>query len=81
MARQHYTTGEVAAICGISQQTVVNYCNNGRIKAEQSPITRYRRITRKALIAFMRENGLPVARLKEFEMSQCVKGRRTGSGG
>jgi len=59
MPKKSYTTGEVARLFGISQRTVVNYCNSGRIKAQQSPITRYRRISREALLAFLRENGLP----------------------
>ena len=76
MTKEHYTTGEIAKICGISSQTVVNYCNKGRIKAEQSPITGYRRISKAALVEFIRKNGLPPEVLDDFETDQ---GRRASS--
>ncbi len=54
-----YTTGEVAAICKISQQTVIRCFDNGRLKGFRVPGSRFRRIPREALIAFMKANGIP----------------------
>lgn len=57
--KQVYTTGEVAAICKISQQTVIRCFDNGRLKGFRVPGSRFRRIPREALIAFMKANGIP----------------------
>ena len=50
-----YTTGEVAAICKISQQTVIRCFDNGRLKGFRVPGSRFRRIPRDALITFMQD--------------------------
>jgi two-component system, OmpR family, response regulator len=55
-----FTTGEAAEICKVSQQTIIRCFDSGRLKGFRVPGSRFRRIPRDALIAFMKENGIPV---------------------
>lgn len=55
-----YTTGEAAEICKVSQQTIIRCFDSGRLKGFRVPGSRFRRIPRDALIAFMRDNNIPV---------------------
>lgn len=55
-----YTTGEVAAICKISQQTVIRCFDNGKLKGFRVPGSRFRRIPRDSLLQFMKENDIPL---------------------
>ena len=54
-----FTTGEAAEICKVSQQTIIRCFDSGRLKGFRVPGSRFRRIPRDALIAFMRDNGIP----------------------
>jgi excisionase family DNA binding protein len=63
-AKEVFTTGEVAEVCQISQQTVIRCFDNGRIKGFRVPGSRFRRVPRESLILFMKENGIPLARLQ-----------------
>ena len=54
-----FTTGEAAEICKVSQQTIIRCFDSGRLRGFRVPGSRFRRIPRDALIAFMRENGIP----------------------
>jgi excisionase family DNA binding protein len=63
-AKEVFTTGEVAQVCQISQQTVIRCFDNGRIKGFRVPGSKFRRVPREALITFMKENGIPLARLQ-----------------
>lgn len=58
-----YTTGEVAEICRISQQTVIRCFDSGRLKGFRVPGSKFRRIPRESLLAFMRENHIPLENL------------------
>lgn len=58
-----YTTGEVAQICNISQQTVIRCFDSGRLKGFRVPGSRFRRIPRESLIQFMKENNIPLDKL------------------
>jgi len=60
MEKKYYTTGEIAKITGISQKTIKNYCTQGKIKSEKTPITNYRRISRQNLVRFLEENSIPL---------------------
>lgn len=59
-----FTTGEVAEICQISQQTVIRCFDNGRLRGFRVPGSRFRRIPRESLIQFMKENGIPLEKLE-----------------
>jgi len=60
MLKSVYTTGEVAAICKVSQQTVIRCFDSGRLKGFRVPGSRFRRIPRESLITFMKENDIPL---------------------
>jgi excisionase family DNA binding protein len=53
-----YTTGEVAKICGISQGTIIRAFDRGTIGGFRVPGSRFRRITRRDLLNYMRTHGL-----------------------
>lgn len=55
-----FTTGEVARICNISQQTVIRCFDSGKLQGFRVPGSRFRRITRDGLIKFLKENNLPL---------------------
>lgn len=59
-----YTTGEVAEICNVSQQTVIRCFDSGRLKGFRVPGSRFRRIPREALVQFMKEHDIPLDRLE-----------------
>ena len=63
MSKSVYTTGEAAEICKVSQQTIIRCFDSGRLKGFRVPGSRFRRIPREALVAFMRENNIPLDRL------------------
>ncbi len=58
-----YTTGEVAEICKVSQQTVIRCFDSGRLKGFRVPGSKFRRIPRESLVQFMKENGIPLDNL------------------
>src|SRR5438093_10617760 len=53
------TTGEAADICKVSQQTIIRCSDSGRLRGLRVPGSRFRGIPRDALIAFMKDNGIP----------------------
>jgi excisionase family DNA binding protein len=59
-----FTTGEVADICKLSQQTVIRCFDNGRLRGYRVPGSRFRRIPRDALIQFMKEHSIPLDQLE-----------------
>ncbi|MEP0847679.1 MAG: response regulator [Phycisphaerae bacterium] len=59
-----FTTGEVADICKVSQQTVIRCFDNGRLRGFRVPGSRFRRIPRDSLIQFMKENNIPLDQLE-----------------
>ena len=58
-----FTTGEVAQICSVSQQTIIRNFDSGRLKGYRVPGSRFRRIPRDALLEFMKDSGIPIDRL------------------
>ncbi len=59
-----FTTGEAAKICKVSQQTIIRCFDSGQLKGFRVPGSRFRRIPRDLLFAFMRENGIPTDALE-----------------
>lgn len=59
-----FTTGEVADICKVSQQTVIRCFDNGKLGGFRVPGSKFRRIPRDALIRFMKENNIPLDQLE-----------------
>jgi len=56
---QYYTTNEVAVTFGVSNQTVVNWVNSGRLSAHKT-LGGHRRISIDALLTFARTNRYPL---------------------
>jgi excisionase family DNA binding protein len=59
-----FTTGEAAKICKVSQQTIIRCFDSGQLKGFRVPGSRFRRIPRAELMAFMRDNGIPTDALE-----------------
>lgn len=59
-----FTTGEAAAICKVSQQTIIRCFDSGRLTGFRVPGSKFRRIPRDELIRFMKANGIPVEQLE-----------------
>ena len=60
MAKKAFTTGEVAKLTGLSQQTVIRCFDSGRIGGFRIPGSTSRRIPREELIRFMGEHDIPL---------------------
>jgi len=58
------TTGEAAAICKVSQQTIIRCFDAGRLEGFRIPGSKFRRIPRQSLIKFMKENNIPLENLE-----------------
>jgi excisionase family DNA binding protein len=58
-----YTTGEAADVCSLSQQTIIRCFDSGKLKGFRIPGSKFRRIPRENLLAFMKENGIPLISL------------------
>lgn len=62
--KEVYTTGDVARICKISQQTVIRCFDRGDLQGFRVPGSRFRRIPRRSLLQFMRRHDIPLERLE-----------------
>ncbi len=70
-----FTTGEAAEVCGVSQQTIIRCFDSGRLEGFRVPGSRFRRIPRQSLIAFMRSNALdPTPLLDEARRVAIISG-------
>ena len=67
-----FTTGEAAAVCKVSQQTIIRCFDSGRLKGFRVPGSRFRRIPRDALIQFMKDNGIPPDALIESSRTKVL---------
>jgi excisionase family DNA binding protein len=62
--KKTFTTGEAAAICKVSQQTIIRCFDSGRLQGFRVPGSKFRRIPREELMRFMRSNQIPVGELE-----------------
>jgi excisionase family DNA binding protein len=60
-----FTTGEAAKICRVSQQTIIRCFDKGILGGYKVPGSRFRRIPRTGLVAYMTKYGIPMDRLEE----------------
>jgi len=58
--KQVFTTGEVAEVCKVSQQTIIRCFDSGKLQGFRVPGSKFRRIPREALLQFMKENDIPL---------------------
>ena len=54
------TTGEVAAYCGVSQQTAIRWCDRGLIASHRIPGSLHRRVSKRELRAFIDRNMISI---------------------
>ena len=59
-----FTTGEAADVCKVSQQTIIRCFDAGRLEGFRIPGSKFRRIPRRSLVKFMRENNIPLDSLE-----------------
>ncbi len=67
-----FTTGEAAKICKVSQQTIIRCFDSGQLKGFRVPGSRFRRIPRECLYAFMKENNIPTDALESGKRKVLV---------
>ena len=67
-----FTTGEAAKICKVSQQTIIRCFDSGQLKGFWVPGSRFRRIPRDQLFAFMKDNGIPTDALESGKRKVLV---------
>jgi len=67
-----FTTGEAAKICKVSQQTIIRCFDSGGLKGFRVPGSRFRRIPRECLYAFMKENNIPTDALESGKRKVMV---------
>ena len=60
-----FTTGQVAKICQVAPRTVSKWFDSGRLRGYRIPGSQDRRIPRKELIRFLKENQMPIPTLLE----------------
>ena len=58
--RKTFTTGQVAQVMDVSIQTVIRLVDDGKLKGFKIPGSRFRRISRDSLVAFMKDNNIPM---------------------
>jgi excisionase family DNA binding protein len=63
-SKRIFTTGEAAALCKVSQQTIIRCFDSGRLTGFRVPGSKFRRIPRDELIRFMRANNIPTTALE-----------------
>ena len=66
------TTGEVARICRVAARTVTKWFDTGKLRGYRIPGSRDRRIPMDQLIAFMKENDMPMDALDGAAMKVLV---------
>jgi excisionase family DNA binding protein len=59
-SKQVFTTGEVAEICKVSQQTIIRCFDSGKLQGFRVPGSKFRRIPRESLMEFMKDNDIPL---------------------
>lgn len=64
LTKSIFTTGEVAQVCKVSQQTIIRCFDSGKLKGFRVPGSRFRRIPRDSLIQFMKDNEIPLDQLE-----------------
>ena len=62
--KELFTTGEAAEICNLSQQTIIRCFDAGRLEGFRIPGSKFRKIPRRSLVRFMKDNGIPMLNLE-----------------
>ena len=67
-----FTTGEAAEICRVSQQTIIRCFDSGRLEGFRVPGSKFRRIPRRSLIRFMKDNNIPLDQIESGKKKVLV---------
>jgi hypothetical protein len=62
LAKEIFTTGDIARICAVSSRTVAKWFNAGVLEGYRIPMSKDRRVPRESLLRFMREHGISTDR-------------------
>ena len=62
--KREFSVGQMAKILNVARTTVINWINDGKLKAFQLPGGN-NRVTRENLVKFMNEYGIPLSLLEE----------------
>lgn len=65
--KEALTTGDVDDICGMSTRTVHKWIDGGLLEGWTIPGSQHRGVSRTALVAFMKANGMPLTKLEPLE--------------
>lgn len=67
-----FTTGEAAALCKVSQQTIIRCFDSGRLNGFRVPGSKFRRIPREELLRFMRANDIPTGLMEHADRPRIL---------
>ncbi len=67
-----FTTGEAAEVCRVSQQTIIRCFDSGRLEGFRVPGSKFRRIPRRSLIRFMKDNNIPLDQIESGKKKVLV---------
>jgi excisionase family DNA binding protein len=65
-----YTTPQVAFLCRVAPRTVNKWFDSGRLKGYTVPGSNERRVPRESLVHFLKEHGMPLGVLEQFQGDQ-----------
>jgi excisionase family DNA binding protein len=66
MIKYYFTTNDIAQMCNVTRQTVINWIKTGKLKANLTP-GGHRRVLRDDLLSFFQENGMEVSVIQDYE--------------
>jgi two-component system, OmpR family, response regulator len=72
MKKWAYTTGEAAKVCKLSQQTIIRCFDSGELEGFRVPGSRFRRIPRDKLVAFMQKHKIPMDGLESEKIRVLI---------
>lgn len=66
MERYYFTTNDIAQMCSVTRQTVINWIKTGKLKANLTP-GGHRRVLRDDLVSFFQGNRMELSIIQDYE--------------
>jgi excisionase family DNA binding protein len=66
MEKYYFTTNDIAQMCNVTRQTVINWIKTGKLKANLTP-GGHRRVLRDDLVSFFEKNRLEISIIQDYE--------------
>jgi excisionase family DNA binding protein len=66
MGKHYFTTNDIAQMCNVTRQTVINWIKGGKVTANLTP-GGHRRVLREDLVSFFQDNRMDISIVEEFE--------------